>query len=413
MSKNKEGGNVMTKNSLRLFLLFIMGIFLVSCAGQQVQMPQKKAPEPPFTPYKFDLKQYEPKVKNFIVLFDASFSMRSTYGKEWKFKLAKEFVSRMNQTLPDLQFTAGLRSVGHHPNVSKKSTVLFYGLTAYTKKGLDEALNAIKWPGGNTPMAAGIDAAKKDLESTNGQTAVIIVSDGDRVLMDKDPLKAAEAMKRQYGENVCIYTVLIGDATTGNEILEKLAQAGKCGFSANLTDLMSSQAMADFVEKVFLVKRPMMKAEPTPKPAPKPAPSPMDSDGDGVYDDKDRCPGTPKGAEVDERGCWVIRDVKFDFDKYNIKEEYYPRLNKVVEVLKNNPTVKIDIEGHTDSIGSAEYNQSLSERRAQAVKNYLINKGIAADRFKATGYGLTRPIDSNDTKEGRAKNRRVELTPME
>jgi OOP family OmpA-OmpF porin len=192
--------------------------------------------------------------------------------------------------------------------------------------------------------------------------------------------------------------------------MDQIAQAGKCGFSAKLTDLMSSQAMADFVEKVFLVKRPMMKAAPAPKPAPKPAP--MDSDGDGVYDDKDKCPGTPAGAEVDERGCWVIRTVMFDFDKYNIKEEFYPRLNKVVEVLEKNPALKIEIEGHTDSMGRAKYNQALSERRAQAVKDYLVNKGISSDRLMPVGYGLTRPIASNDTDEGRAKNRRVQLTPI-
>jgi OOP family OmpA-OmpF porin len=103
----------------------------------------------------------------------------------------------------------------------------------------------------------------------------------------------------------------------------------------------------------------------------------------------------------------------FDFDKYNIKEEFHPRLNKVVEVLEKNPTLKIEIEGHTDSIGSAKYNQALSERRAQAVKDYLVNKGITADRLMPVGYGLTRPIASNDTEDGRAKNRRVQLTPIQ
>ena len=148
----------MAKNSLRIVLLLTMSIFLASCAAQSVQMTQAKAPEPPFKPHEFDLNQYEAKVNNFIVLFDASFSMRSTYGNEWKFTQAKEFVSRMNQTLPELGFNAGLRSFGHHPNVSKKKTVLSYGLTEYTKKGLDEALNALKWPGGSTPIATGIDA---------------------------------------------------------------------------------------------------------------------------------------------------------------------------------------------------------------------------------------------------------------
>ena len=75
----KERGNVMAKNSLRIILLLTMSIFLTICAVQSVQMNQAKAPEPPFKPHEFNLKQYKPKVNNFIVLFDASFSMRSTY----------------------------------------------------------------------------------------------------------------------------------------------------------------------------------------------------------------------------------------------------------------------------------------------------------------------------------------------
>jgi OOP family OmpA-OmpF porin len=216
-------------------------------------------------------------------------------------------------------------------------------------------------------------------------------------------------MAGRYGDRLCIYTVLVGDDPEGKALMERLSKAGSCGFSANLEDLMSSQAMADFVEKVFLVKRVM----PKPAPMPKPAAAPMDSDGDGVYNDKDQCPRTPAGAMVDERGCWVIQNVEFEFDKSEIKAQYYPRLNRVVEILMANPGLKVEIAGHTDSIGSEKYNQSLSERRAQAVKAYLVGKGIPSDQLTTAGFGESKPIASNATDAGRAKNRRVELTPIE
>ena len=139
---------------------------------------------------------------------------------------------------------------------------------------------------------------------------------------------------------------------------------------------------------------------------------PLDTDRDGVYDYLDKCPGTPRGAIVDARGCWVLGGVLFDTAKWNIKHKYYPMLEEVVSVMKANPSLNVRIEGHTDNRASAEYNQRLSENRARAVKNYLINRGIKGDRLTTKGYGFTKPIAPNDTPEGMAKNRRVELTPI-
>lgn len=153
----------------------------------------------------------------------------------------------------------------------------------------------------------------------------------------------------------------------------------------------------------------------TPKATPTPAPAaPADSDNDGVPDDSDKCEGTPAGAVIDERGCWVLnQDYLFDFDKAVVKQQYYPMLDDVATVIKQNPTLKVEIQGHTDSIGTEAYNQNLSERRAKAVKKYLVNQaGIEDYRLSTVGYGESRPIDTNATKEGRQKNRRVELNPM-
>lgn len=137
-----------------------------------------------------------------------------------------------------------------------------------------------------------------------------------------------------------------------------------------------------------------------------------DSDADGVPDSSDKCPGTPKGAKVDARGCWVIKGIQFDSGKWDIKSEFYPALDEIFIVLKNTPELKVNIEGHTDSSGSPELNQTLSENRAKAIMEYLINKGIDAKRLSAKGFGPSNPISTNDTKEGRAQNRRVELKPI-
>jgi OmpA-OmpF porin, OOP family len=348
-----------------------------------------------------------------------------------KLTLAKSFVTKMNQTLPDLKIKGGVRTFGQNSSISPEKTVLVYGMADYTKAGLDGGVKVIKGIGGLTPMAESINAAAGDMKSLSGKTAVILISDAETI--DDSPLAAAKALKKEFGDRVCIYTVLIGADKKGRMVMDSIARAGDCGFSTGTTVVNSSQEFADFVEKVFLVKYTdsdgdgvwdhLDECPGTPKgvkvdtkgcpvPVPKAAAGPMDIDGDGVYDNKDQCKATPKGARVDERGCWVVNDIRFDFDKADIKTEYYDELDEVVVVLKKNPVLNIVVEGHTDSVGSAEYNQRLSERRAMSVKEYFVIKGIESHRMNAMGYGESRPVASNDTEAGRTKNRRVQLTPV-
>ena len=139
---------------------------------------------------------------------------------------------------------------------------------------------------------------------------------------------------------------------------------------------------------------------------------PRDSDGDGVYDDQDQCPGTPKGAKVNDKGCWVLEGIQFDTGKWDIKPKSYPVLDAVVTVLGDNPTLKLEVQGHTDNVGSQASNQKLSENRAASVMEYLVAKGIQRERLSSAGYGFSKPMASNDTAQGRAKNRRVQLKPI-
>jgi len=140
----------------------------------------------------------------------------------------------------------------------------------------------------------------------------------------------------------------------------------------------------------------------------------VDSDGDTVCDEIDVCGASPKGVKVDERGCWTLeQSYFFDFDKSEVKSEALPLLDHIAKIMNDNPKMKVQIEGHTDSKGSAEYNQGLSERRAKAIKTSLVKRTMVdAGRLNAVGFGESKPIATNDTEAGRAKNRRVDLKPI-
>ncbi len=167
-----------------------------------------------------------------------------------------------------------------------------------------------------------------------------------------------------------------------------------------------------------------------PKPAPSPAPvaavapAPVvqsapppvdgDDDGDGVKNSKDRCPETRPGAVVGLDGCEVteridLPGVHFAFDSARLTTESHSILDEAAEILKKHDALIVIVAGHTDHTGTERYNQGLSERRAGAVREYLIGRGVSGERMTARGYGESRPIAGNDTREGRAQNRRVEL----
>lgn len=142
-----------------------------------------------------------------------------------------------------------------------------------------------------------------------------------------------------------------------------------------------------------------------------------DSDNDGVVDGVDQCPNTLEGLEVDAVGCVktdkaqsvVLQGVTFEFNSDRLTANARDILVRASEALKGQQDLKVELAGHTDSVGSADYNQKLSQKRAEAVRNYLIDLGVAPSRLIARGYGETKPIRSNDTEDGRERNRRVEF----
>ncbi|MDR9873753.1 hypothetical protein BLL37_07215 [Pseudomonas azotoformans] len=155
-----------------------------------------------------------------------------------------------------------------------------------------------------------------------------------------------------------------------------------------------------------------------------------DEDGDGVPDSRDKCPGTPKGVQVDANGCppapppavveevvvvkeetIVIRDVHFQFDSAKLTAADTAKLDTVATRLKQEaPGAQLRVSGHTDSVGKDAYNQKLSEKRAHSVVEYLIKSGVPRSSFvSVTGAGESHPVADNKTAEGRALNRRTEI----
>ncbi|HKY93559.1 MAG TPA: OmpA family protein, partial [Nevskiaceae bacterium] len=142
---------------------------------------------------------------------------------------------------------------------------------------------------------------------------------------------------------------------------------------------------------------------------------PLDSDGDGVPDYLDKCPNTPRGLRVDATGCVseaqtiVLQNVNFEFNKDTLTAQAQDVLRGVAKGLVSQPSMRVEIAGHTDSKGSDAYNQRLSERRAASVRTFLIGQGVTSSQLSSKGYGEKQPVASNETDEGRAQNRRVEF----
>lgn len=146
----------------------------------------------------------------------------------------------------------------------------------------------------------------------------------------------------------------------------------------------------------------------------------LDSDKDGVADPTDECEGTAAGVKVDSRGCpanskgvpadkWTLEGIRFETGSDRIEQESLASLKEAADILRTHTRVKVEIQGHTDNVGGPAINQPLSEKRAAAVKKYLVDHGVAASRLETRGFGEKKPVAGNDSDAGRAKNRRIEF----
>ena len=394
-----------------------------------------------------------PKVDNFILLMDKSGSMfLSQQGAvPTKAELAKAILAEMNKLIPELGYTGAIQSF--------PPSKILIGPQRYDRHSFAKAIESLPVEGnifGNqTPLGRGIlDLGEVLKNMPRGKTAIIMFTDGEENL-GIEALRAQDSLRAQYS-NLSFHTVSMSDNEKEKATLREISGRTD-GIYVEGSDLSSDKmALERFVKEVFyLVEAPLDsdgdgvvddvdKCPNTPRGMEVDAQGcPLDSDGDGVINDADKCPGTPPGVPVDssgcppdsdgdgvpdyldqcpstpvgatvnEVGCWSLKaTMLFDTNSSYIKNEANPLLDEVVTILEKNPQLKVEIQGYADNTGTAAYNQWLSERRAKRVMDYLVTKGIDSERLEAKGYGSTNPVASNATEAGRAQNRRVELKRM-
>lgn len=388
----------MNKNLLISSML--AGTLISGCATQSIKSFQAFQPED-LNPAVKSGKLVQ-KTNSFFVINDSSSSMSDTFlassdYKGTKLDVEKDLLNKFNKTIPNIPLSSGLLSFGFGPCQAWGSTQLNQPMQKYSPAGFDAALGSLQCSSGGTPLANALTESIPNLNNAPGNIALLIFSDG----MDDAPsVPVIDDLKSRYGDKLCVYTVWVGndEDAAGQANLEKMATTSGCGLATDAATISNPHGMADFVTNVFF------KAG---TPPPVTDCSKLDDDKDGVNNCTDKCPNSLPGVEVSALGCWIV-DVKFDNDKDIVKPKYFPKLDKVIDRIKQYPNTAFEVQGHTSNTGSYKHNMDLSERRAQAVKRYLSKAGHLPN-ISAHGYGWNQPIDSNETEEGRANNRRVQL----
>ena len=308
---------------------------------------------------------------NFVVLYDASASMGEMYRDTGmkKIDVAEKILKDRNATLPDLGYDAGLYLfTPFRP---------FYAVKAYDRAEYGSALDSLpsiedvsQVQGQATPLTEGIFELDSILSGLRGRTVVFLFSDGQYTpssslrVERRHPLVAAKEIASKH--DVCFFLISSAETAKEKKLLDDIAAVNECSRVVSF---------------------------------------------DEVYDKPEYIPGVLyiiKKKQIMEIIGIRVEDVLFEFDGNRIRPEFNEELNALGTFLQKNPKAYVTLEGYADSVGSQEYNLKLSRRRAERVRDYLMeNFNIGEDRIVLHWYGKENPAASNDTPEGRQKNRRV------
>jgi len=320
-----------------------------------------------------------PRVDNFVILIDQSGSMFMEHKtrKEVKAVLVKKMLLEMNKRIPELGYNAAIQVF------SPEETLI--GPQTYSRYFFEQEIQNLPDKGkifGNlTPLGTEIEALDKIMGGFSGKTSVIVVSDGE-VNQGKDPYQAAKYLDNEY-TNICFDVISLADSPEGEETLRKINSLGTCTFAHGEEMISDSVAVETFLSKVLYMEV------------------------------EDVATEEMRIQEV-APNIITVGGGYFGFNSAEINESAWTAIaNVVTEKVGKNPGSSLVIEGHTDSTGPSDYNQNLSERRAEAVKDFFASKGIPSASMTTVGYGETMPRVSNTTPEGRAVNRRVDIRIVE
>ena len=320
------------------------------------------------------------KVDNFLVLIDASGSMSEEHPdlNASKIDAAVDTVSRFDKAVPELGYTAGVFTMAPFEEVAPLQTYQ-NGLLSSAAEDVDTGIGL---RGRLSYIGRGLSGAEGKIETgmeegeeklpLPGKTAVLLFTDGDWNA-GFNPVDVAKGLYDKHGDKICIHAVSLADTSRGQAVVDSITGLSDCSAGADFNSLATEAGMAQFAQKV-------------------------------LYDEvAAAAPAPVMKKEV------ITFNLLFGFDKADITDDMIPVLEQVQLMVEEDPGANFIVAGHTDSIGTEEYNQGLSERRAGAVSNWLTGNGVTADRLEVVGYGETVPKFDNATEDGRKLNRRVEI----
>lgn len=314
---------------------------------------------------------------NFIVLFDSSSSMGTPYKgtNMTKIEVEKKILKDRNEKLPDLKFNAGLYTFTPKTgSLSFKALKPYYEMKPYNKAAFAKAIDQLPTKAsGPTLLQQGLLELDKILAGLTGRTVVFVVTDGvfSSTYTMKKPKKIARDLATKY--NVCFYVISNAPSQDEEELLKAVASINEC------SRVIPFEA---FVERPGFLSG-------------------------ALFVLQERI--VPRVVTIEKIVGVELEDIRFDYDRSDIRSEYYDKLNALGKFLRDNPSTYVLFAGFTDSRGSQEYNLGLSRRRAESVGVYLVERcNIDPERIVVQWYGEAAPVASNATEEGQSQNRRVD-----
>lgn len=311
------------------------------------------------------------KADNFIILYDRSASMQDIYADTVMTELAAErkILLEKNATLPDMNWQAGIYSFT--PGRGLDNLTTFYPMQQYEKKSFSRAITRMpREPEGPTLLQQGLAELDRVLAGLNGRTVVFLFTDGQYTPIDTfSPQVLAQRLAASH--DVCFVVVNTGAEKKGFEDISAIAAVNNCSYLIPFEKLLGNPEWMTYA----------------------------------LFSVEEKKPETAKEVMVG----YEWQNILFDFDKSVVKQEYFQILAEVGAYLRQHPKARIILAGHTDNIGTREYNLKLSHRRAASVRTYLVEKeNIDPGRITLSGFGFDDPVATNATAAGRALNRRVQ-----
>jgi OOP family OmpA-OmpF porin len=357
---------------IKIGLVLLVAIFAAGCTAKTLPSQQARA----VTPVQFSANEWRVPSQA-VVIADAS---GTTYMAE-TFPYVKALTQSFVKAMPEGNTRA--KTSGNYD-----ATLIGFGgkdrivspLAPFNRSALASKADSLRILGdlhgfgGETPFRNVFAEVEEALKNKTDVAAVVIFSDG-LADVESEAMAAAKSLVESHMGNVCFHTVHVGDDADGARFLKAVSALTRCGSAREMADVWDANNLMKFTHDVFTGQA---------------------------------------AAKVDAcAGRIVLRGVEFAFDKAELTGSSSVILDVAVDQLKRCPNVPMEIDGHTDSVGAEDYNQGLGQRRAEAVKGYLVSKGLRSSRLTARSFGETRPVASNDTDEGRQINRRVELHPRQ